>query len=117
MDQGSSITSLDELERQVAKSPGDLQLLRRLAWGYYTAGRLDDARRTLEGALKRFASDEELQYTLGLTLKRMGELEEAKKICQGLLDAIAHDASTRSRMLRTLAESQIMLIERQGVSS
>ncbi len=117
MDQGPRITSLDELEKQAAKSPGDLQVMRRLAWGYYTAGRLEEARRTLEEALKRFPKDEELQYTLGLTLKRMGDLEKAKMTFQGLLDVIALDASTRSRMLRSLAESQITLIERQATSS
>jgi len=69
--------ALDPLRQAAASQPNDIVARRRLGWGLYGAGRIDEALGVFREARREFPEDVDLLYGLGLSAKKAGEVDEA----------------------------------------
>lgn len=100
--------SLDEFKRRVEQNPDDIEAMRTLAWEFYGRAHDQEALETLEAAAEKFPKDAEIQYAMGLVLKRLGKRERARSAFHLALEGIElMPRSTRADMLRRLATGQV----------
>jgi Flp pilus assembly protein TadD len=69
--------ALDPLRQAAASQPKDIAARRRLGWGLYGTGKIDEALDVFRKACREFPDDVDLLYGLGLSAKKSGKVDEA----------------------------------------
>ncbi len=96
------------LERAAASAPRDVDALVRLGAAYRAAGRLDDAQRVLEDALRVDRSSDEAIFVLGLVYDEAGQDSSAVALYRRYLDehpsgALSNELNQRLDLVRRRA--------------
>ena len=96
------------LEADLREAPDSPETLRTLGIAYREAGRLDDARTTLERAVALDPSDGASNYFLGLTAEDQGDYARATEVYEAFLDSdpdsgLRDDVEDRLVQVRRLA--------------
>jgi len=101
--------ALQEAERAF-KSYRNVYAADTLAWCYYKAGRLDEARRTIRKALQWNTPDASLFFHAGMIYTKLGKVEPARKYFYRALNLNPNfhprDAATATKSLKSLAAAR-----------
>ncbi|HEX6750877.1 MAG TPA: CsgG/HfaB family protein [Longimicrobium sp.] len=100
---GLSPAGVAALEARAARDPADVRATVRLGEAYRDAGRLDAARRVLEGASQRAPRDGEAALFLGLTCEDQGDAACARAQYERFLRAPGGSQALKTRVRGRLA--------------
>ncbi|MGH2628875.1 MAG: tetratricopeptide repeat protein [Anaerolineales bacterium] len=104
---------IEALKKAAEEQPNEAGPQIRLGWALYGAGRLQEALQVMEAASRRHPRDLEVAYGLGLTLKRSGDSEAARKqfqLVSEMVDTVID--RTRAAILRRIAHGHLNMLER-----
>ena len=91
-------TAIEERKLALQSNPDDPAAHAGLGWAHYSAGDSKAAIEVLEKACKRFPTDVELLYALGLAVKQAGDSKKAKPSSRScLVSKRAAPTSSRRR--------------------
>lgn len=92
------------LQEELKTNPNDVVAHCRLGWAQYSLGQTYDAVATFEVAYQRWPDEIEVNYGLGLALKKQGRSHEALLSFERA--GLVEPQTVRGSMLRQLAEEQ-----------
>src|SRR5437773_5525349 len=107
-----------KLEATRAKRPNDASVLRSLGLAYFKAGKLTEARATLEQAAKLNPSDGTTALYLGLTAEKQNDLPAAKAAYQSYV-RYGHTSKVRRQLedrLAALMRQELTLVAKSAVA-
>ena len=102
----ASPAEVRRLETAVAQQPGHVASLTRLGAAYRSAGRLEDARETLERAERLQPGTGPVALYLGITYEQLGDLPRARRLYEAYL------ANGRSESMKRTIRQRMPTVQR-----
>ncbi len=117
-EEGRLADAIGHFDAVVSRNPEHSQneAWREIGWTYFQAGQLEDARAAFERFIEKRPSDAEGRYRYGLTLHRLGRVDEAAAEMQACIEAVRTSPAYKYRAEKRWANEAQAFLRSQGAT-